>query len=96
MKFLQRSTYIAWFKRWWLGLAAGAFVSATVTIIMVVWEWVENPGEIFHGEGGTNWGFVFDTAISWLIPTFVYAAVISSILHVAWTAIRHRGSKERE
>lgn len=79
---------------WWLGLAAGALVSAAVTVIVVVWEWLENPGGIFRSESGTNWGFVFDTTISWLVPTFVYAAVLASVLHAVWlVARRHRRKK---
>ena len=76
---------------WWFGIATGALISATVTLIVVVWEWLENPGGIFHNENGTNWGFLLDTATSWLVPTFIYVAVIASILHMAWSAIRrHR------
>ena len=73
---------------WWLGLAAGAAISSTVTVVIVVWEWLENPGGIFRGESGTNWGFVFDTAISWFVPTFIYAALFASALHLAWSVAR--------
>ena len=79
---------------WRFGIAAGALTSAAVTLIVVVWEWLENPGGIFHNENGTNWGFVLDTAISWLVPTFVYAAVIASIAHLGWSAIRRRRRKD--
>jgi len=81
-------------RRWWLGLAVGALVSATVTVIVVVWEWLENPGGIFRSASGTNWGFIFDTAISWLVPTFVYVAIIASVLHLLWFGVsRHRRQK---
>lgn len=81
-------------NRWWLGLAVGALVSATVTVIVVVWEWLENPGGIFRSANGTNWGFVYDTAISWLVPTFIYVAVIASVLHLVWFGVgRHRHNK---
>lgn len=78
---------------WWIGLAVGAAVSASVTVIVVLWEWLENPGGIFHGETGTNWQFVFDTAISWFIPTFVYVTVIASVSHLAWSVVRRYRSK---
>ena len=80
--------------RWWLGLAAGASVSSTVTVIIVVWEWVENPGGIFRSEAGTNWGFILDTAFSWFVPTFVYVAVIVSVSHLAWRVVRNYLRKE--
>lgn len=75
-------------RPWWLGIAAGAAISSAVTAIVVVWEWLENPGGIFRGESGTNWGFVFDTAISWFVPTFIYAALVASGLHLAWSLVR--------
>jgi hypothetical protein len=75
-------------RPWWLGLAAGAAISSTVTVIIVIWEWLENPGGIFRNELGTNWNFVFDTAISWLVPTFVYSALVASGLHIAWSVVR--------
>ena len=78
-------------SNWWVGLATGAVVSATVTLIVVAWEWVENPGGIFRSETGTNWNFVCDTAISWFVPTFVYAAIVASVAHLAWQLIKkHR------
>lgn len=74
----------------WFGIATGAVMSFAVTLIVVVWEWLENPGGIFHNENGTNWGFVLDTAISWFVPTFMYVAVIASIAHLLWWAVRKR------
>ena len=79
---------------WVFGIVSGAFLSTTVTLIAVVWEWLENPGGIFHTANGTNWGFVFDTAISWLVPTFIYVAVFASILHLGWSAIRRRRNRD--
>ena len=74
----------------WFGIATGAVMSFVVTLIVVVWEWLENPGGIFHNENETNWGFVIDTAISWFVPTFIHFAVIASIGHLLWSAIRKR------
>ena len=74
-------------KPWWLGLAVGAALSSTVTVVVVIWEWLENPGGIFRGEFGTNWNFVFETAISWFVPTLVYAALVASGLHIAWSVL---------
>ena len=74
----------------WFGIATGAVMSFAVTLIVVVWEWLENPGGIFHNKNETNWGFVIDTAISWFVPTFIHFAVIASIGHLLWSAIRKR------
>ena len=81
-------------KFWWLGIAAGAAVSSAVTVIVVIWEWIENPGGIFHSEVGTNWEFVLDTAISWFVPTFVYVAIFASVSHLAWSVVRKRRRKD--
>jgi hypothetical protein len=44
-------------------------VSAVVTAIATEWDWLKNPSGIFHDESGTHWSIVFDTAVSWFIPT---------------------------
>ena len=57
-------------------------VSATLAAgIFSVWDWVENPGGIFHDATGTNWNFVYDTAISWFIPTLLQSFVPATLLH---------------
>lgn len=77
---------------WWVGPATGAIVSAIVTVIVVIWEWIENPGGIFRSQCGTNWQFVLDTAVSWIVPTFVYVTLIASTLLIAWHFVkRYRG-----
>ena len=63
------------------GLSAGFTASVLVAGLFTVWNWVENPEGIFHGASGTNWGFVFDTAISWVVPVFLYTAMGVSVLH---------------
>ena len=70
-------------KKFWLfglsiGLAFGILFAATFTI----WDWAENPGGIFRDSTGTNWGFVYDTASSWFLPTFLYAFIAASMLHL--------------
>lgn len=64
------------------GLLFGAAVAFSVTLVICVWEWIENPGGIFRGDDGTNWGVVFDTAISWLIPTFFYAVLVAWLVQL--------------
>ena len=69
-------------KFFFTGLLFGAAVALSVTLVICVWEWLENPGGIFRGDDGTNWGFVFDTAISWLVPTFLYAVLIAWLVEL--------------
>jgi hypothetical protein len=73
---------------WSFGLLTGILVSCIVTLIITVWEWLENPSGIFHDKSGTNWGFIFDTASSWFVPTFVYIALIAAVIHLLSSAIK--------
>jgi hypothetical protein len=72
-------------KRIWLvGLGGGLVVALPVTVFVTVWEWLENPGGIFRGPDGTRWAFVWETAASWLVPTFAYAALASLAAYLVW------------
>ena len=73
---------------WSLGLSIGLFVSSVVTLIIVVWERLENPGSIFYDDSGTHWGFIFDTATSWFVPTFVYTTLIVAVIHLLFSTIK--------
>ena len=66
---------------WSFGLTLGIISAFTITFIFTLWEWLENPSGIFHDQNGTNWNFVYDTAISWFIPTFVSVTVIGAVIH---------------
>ena len=68
------------------GVLAGVLGSALVTLAMTAWDWLENPGGIFRGPGGTSWNIVLETALSWLLPTFAGVAVIALLGHllVCW------------
>ncbi len=59
-----------------LSLKWASIFSVMVTLVIVLWEWLENPGGIFHGVNGTQWQFVYDTAISWLLPTLGYSMLL--------------------
>mgnify|MGYP001815314922 CR=1 FL=1 len=75
--------------RFWLfGLVTGAAVAALVTLIMCVWEWLENPGGIFRDASGTHWHFVYDTAVSWFLPVFGWVAILAALAHLAVTRLR--------
>jgi hypothetical protein len=85
----MRSVFKIWTKRFWsFGIAIGIAVSLTVTAFVTSWEWIANPGGIFRDTNGTNWQFVYDTAISWLIPTFLYTALATSIVHLSFSSRR--------
>ena len=70
-------------------LLTGALWSVLVTLVVTVWEWIENPGGIFHGTEGTNWNFVLETAISWLVPTLIWATIVVFAIHIMASLMRH-------
>ncbi|WP_076409383.1 hypothetical protein [Shewanella sp. UCD-KL12] len=72
---------------WFFGLLVGLVGASLITSVITIWELIENPGGIFHNEQGLNWSFVFDTASSWFMPSFLYLAVIAALAHLSITAI---------
>lgn len=72
---------------WSFGLAFGLFVASIVTLVITVWEWVENPGGIFYDGNSTQWSMLYDTAISWFVPTLLYAAIAATIGHLSITLL---------
>ncbi len=70
-------------------LTIGSTSAFILTLIITIWEWIENPSGIFHNENGTNWSFVYDTAISWFVPTFVNVTVISAIIYFLIIVFKH-------
>ena len=63
---------------WLSGLALGLVASMVLAMVMTYADWRLNPGDIFWNEHGTNWSIVWETLISWFVPT-VPAAVILSV-----------------
>lgn len=70
-------------KFWLFGLWVGFTVATLLMSVFTFWNWLENPGGIFRDEAGTHWPFVFETAISWFLPSFVSLFVVASLMHLA-------------
>ena len=66
-----------------VAIIAGFFIASLVTLTITLWEWLENPSGIFHDQNGTNWTFVYETASSWFVPTFINASVVVALIHLA-------------
>ncbi|MEL6822385.1 MAG: hypothetical protein AAFP70_11530 [Calditrichota bacterium] len=47
-------------------------LSGFLASLMSLWNWIENPGSIFHDSSGTNWSFVWDTFFSWFWPMLLF------------------------
>ena len=68
-------------KFWAFGLCVALLVALSLTLLFTVWNWLENPGNIFRDTAGTNWEFVYATAASWFAPTFLYTFIVASGVH---------------
>jgi hypothetical protein len=69
------------------GLLTGTAFACIVTLSVTTWEVIQNPGGIFRGPEGMNWGFIRDTAVSWLLPTFTDAVIVASVGHLFITGL---------
>ncbi|PCI74077.1 MAG: hypothetical protein COB20_15525 [SAR86 cluster bacterium] len=71
------------FKQFWaFGRCIALGFALFLASVFSTWSWIENPGGIFRDSASTNWRFVYDTATSWFIPTFLYTLVLASLLHL--------------
>jgi hypothetical protein len=74
-----------------VGVMLGITLAAAVALFVTVWEWVENPGGIFRDASGTNWAFIYDTAVSWFVPVALWASpVLASVRCGLWYLARRR------
>lgn len=76
-------------KKFWLfGPAAGLVFSLLVTAVFTTMDWVRNFGGIFRDPSGTNWAIVYETAISWFVPSLIYMTIVASLGHLMVSGIR--------
>ena len=75
-------------KFWIFGPSIGLVVAVLFALIFSIWDLVENPGGIFRDSNGTNWNFVWDTAASWFVPTFIDTTIMASIAHIIFSGLR--------
>ena len=59
---------------WIRGVLSGATVGFVVASVMSYLDWRLNPSGIFHGEGGTSWGVVWETWVSWFVTVEMVGA----------------------
>ena len=58
-----------------MGIAlAVAFALAAIPTFI---DWHINPSGIFHDTGGTHWGFVRETFLSWFFPILLLCAPVA-------------------
>lgn len=67
-------------------IIAGIIMSSLIAFGMTLWNWIENPGSIFHDSSGTNWTFVWDTFLSWFGPLLLL--LVPALLLTAYLKYR--------
>jgi len=77
------------------GLTIGIALAGLLTLIYTIADWSGNPGGIFRDASGTNWGFVFDTAVSWFVPVFLYTFFVAAGLHFLIVRLMQLASRKQ-
>lgn len=69
-------------------LYSSLIVATLLTAIVTIWEWLDNPSGIFYDQNNTNYQFLFDTALSWFLPTFIYMFILSAVNYLLLVAVK--------
>ncbi|MAG75787.1 MAG: hypothetical protein CL811_03410 [Colwelliaceae bacterium] len=76
-RYLKRMTKSIWL----FSLLAGSIGAIAITSIVLAWEFLENPGGLYHDHRQIHWPIVYETAISWLLEAFIVFTLISAITY---------------
>lgn len=74
-------------KFWLFGPITGLLLALVVTTVFTILDVVRNYGEVFRDSSGIKWPFVYETALSWFLPTFLHGLLIASIGHLLFTGL---------
>ena len=77
---MSQSTHArVWLRSTAAAIAAGVLVAS----VMSYRDWRLNPGDVFRGPDGTDWGVVWDTFASWMWPVALAVGVATvTVLYV--------------
>ncbi len=64
------------------GLSVGLALGLLFALLFSGVDWWNNYSGLFRDAGGTHWNMVYETAESWFLPTFFYAAPIAALVHL--------------
>lgn len=76
-RYLKRMTKSIWL----FSLLAGCIGAIAITFIVLAWEFLENPGGIYHDHYQIHWPIIYETATSWLLEAFIVFTLISAITY---------------
>ena len=70
-------------SRFWLfGPTIGLVSALLAATVFTTLDLVRNYSDVFRNSSGTNWSLVYDTSVSWLVPTFLYVTIVASLGHL--------------
>lgn len=69
-----------------LGIMTGLAAAFIISVVPTAWDWLENPGGIFHDSTGTRWHFVSETFLSWFWPSCLVTLPVCVLIQVAIAA----------
>ncbi|MCB1644339.1 MAG: hypothetical protein KDI36_02755 [Pseudomonadales bacterium] len=69
------------------GLVTGLTLAVVVTLVVTVWQWLENRSGRFHSEAGTDWEMIANTVVAWFMPVFLDVTLIAFFLHLVYRAV---------
>jgi ABC-type dipeptide/oligopeptide/nickel transport system permease component len=64
-------------------------LSTVITAVATEWDWLKNPNAVYRDDAGTNWQAVFDTAISWFLPSLVTTFVLFACTAIGFHLLRN-------
>ena len=71
---------------WKMSLFSGGFMGLVIASVMTFQDWRLNPGGLFRANNQTQWNVVWDTWISWFLPTVALTSIfgIGAALCLNW------------
>ena len=63
-----------------LAVAVGVVFGLIVASVMTFLDWRLNPGGIFHDAQSTDWGIVWETAMSWFTPIAAVTGAVAAVI----------------
>jgi hypothetical protein len=72
------------------GVLFGLAVGSVLSLVMTTLDYLHNPAGIFHDELGVNWGRVFETWFSWLVPVALLGSIVAVPILLWMSRPRHK------
>ncbi len=72
------------------GLSIGLALGFLLAVLFSGIEWWNNYSGLFRDASGTNWEMVYETALSWFLPTLLFVAPLAAGGHLLFGFVKKR------